>query len=173
MMESTPTMADAFYAGVAEFDGFNRTVGPAAYKPLPDGWMLGLADIAGSTGMIAAGGHKSVNMAGASVVTAVANAVGTPEFPFVFGGDHRLCARLACPIASRNGACLDRSSAGARRADRPLRAVTERDLRDVFQIGVGGKGDKALCLPRPGLVPTSATFHEGSRECPRRRRAAR
>jgi hypothetical protein len=82
-----PTMADAFYAGVPIFDGFNRIVEPALYKPLPDGWMLGLADIVGSTGVIGAGGYKSVNMAGASVITAVANAVGTPEFPFVFGGD--------------------------------------------------------------------------------------
>jgi hypothetical protein len=60
---------------------------PTLYKPLPDGWTLGLADIVGSTGVIAAGGYKSVNLAGASVITAVANAVGTPEFPFVFGGD--------------------------------------------------------------------------------------
>jgi hypothetical protein len=80
-------MADAFYAGVPVFDGFNRIVEPALYKPLPDGWTLGLADIVGSTSVIAAGRYKAVNMAGASVITAVANAVGTPEFPFVFGGD--------------------------------------------------------------------------------------
>jgi Protein of unknown function (DUF3095) len=80
-------MADAFYAGVPVFDGFNRIVEPALYKPLPDEWTLGLADIAGSTGVIAAGGYKTVNMAGASVITAVANAIGTSEFPFVFGGD--------------------------------------------------------------------------------------
>jgi Protein of unknown function (DUF3095) len=78
-------MADAFYAGVPVFDGFNRIVEPALYKPLPDGWTLGLADIVGSTSVIAAGRYKAVNMAGASVITAVANAVGTPEFPFVFG----------------------------------------------------------------------------------------
>jgi hypothetical protein len=36
---------------------------------------------------IAAGAFKSVNMAGASVITAVANAIGTSDFPFVFGGD--------------------------------------------------------------------------------------
>jgi Protein of unknown function (DUF3095) len=80
-------MADAFYASVPVFDKFNRIVEPGLYTPLPDGWTLGLADIVGSTGAIAAGRYKSVNMAGASVITAVANAVGTPDFPFVFGGD--------------------------------------------------------------------------------------
>jgi Protein of unknown function (DUF3095) len=49
--------------------------------------MLALADIVGSAGAIANGGYKSVNMAGAAVITAVANAVGTSDFPFVFGGD--------------------------------------------------------------------------------------
>jgi Protein of unknown function (DUF3095) len=82
-----PAMVDAFYTSVPVFEKFNRIVEPALYKPLPDGWTLGLADIVGSTGVIAAGGYKSVNMAGASVITAVANALGTPEFPFVFGGD--------------------------------------------------------------------------------------
>src|SRR5205823_10862126 len=83
---SAPTMADAFYAGVPVFDGFNRIVEPALYKPLPDEWTLGLADIAGSTGVIAAGGYKAVNMAGSSAISAGGNAVGTPEFPFVFRG---------------------------------------------------------------------------------------
>jgi hypothetical protein len=43
--------------------------------------------IINSADAIAAGAFKSVNMAGASVITAVANAIGTSDFPFVFGGD--------------------------------------------------------------------------------------
>jgi len=87
-MEPQPTHLQAdFYATVPVFDGFDRIVDPALYQPLPAGWVLGLADIVGSTKAIATGSYKSVNMAGASVITAVANAVGTPDFPFVFGGD--------------------------------------------------------------------------------------
>ncbi len=86
-MDSMASIADPFYAGVPVFEGFNRIVDPQLYQPLPEDWTLGLADIVGSTAAIAAGNYKSVNMAGASVITAVSNAVGTPDFPFVFGGD--------------------------------------------------------------------------------------
>jgi hypothetical protein len=80
-------MAESFYASVPVFDGFDQIIDPHLYQPLPADWVVGLADIIGSTGTIAAGGYKSVNMAGASVITAVANALGTRDFPFVFGGD--------------------------------------------------------------------------------------
>ena len=40
-----------------------------------------------STKAIAAQRYKAVNMAGASVIAAVTNALGGREFPFVFGGD--------------------------------------------------------------------------------------
>jgi plasmid stabilization system protein ParE len=86
-MNSLLPSIDGFYATVPVFDGFNRLVDAALYRPLPEAWLIGLADITNSTEAIAAGGYKSVNMAGASVITAVANAIGTPDFPFVFGGD--------------------------------------------------------------------------------------
>ncbi len=65
---------------------------PANYRPLPDGWVLALADIVGSTQAIAGGRYKDVNMAGASVISAVLNAVGKGDYPFVFGGDGALIA---------------------------------------------------------------------------------
>ncbi len=57
------------------------------YRPLPDGWSLALADVVSSGAAIAAGKYKMVNMAGASVITAVLNALGQNNYPFVFGGD--------------------------------------------------------------------------------------
>jgi hypothetical protein len=41
----------------------------------------------GSTRAIAAGRYKSVNLAGASAISAVMNALHGASFPFVFGGD--------------------------------------------------------------------------------------
>jgi hypothetical protein len=41
----------------------------------------------GSTEAIKAGHYKWVNMAGASTIAALANILGTSDFPFVFGGD--------------------------------------------------------------------------------------
>ncbi len=57
------------------------------YRPLPDGWALAVADVVSSGAAIAAGKYKTVNMAGASVITAVLNALGRNDYPFVFGGD--------------------------------------------------------------------------------------
>jgi hypothetical protein len=86
-MSPPATLSDGFYASVPVFDGFDRLVDADLYRPLPGSWQIGLADIVSSTQAIAAGSYKAVNMAGASVITAVANAIGTPDFPFVFGGD--------------------------------------------------------------------------------------
>lgn len=60
--------------------------------PLPEGWALAVADVAGSTAAIAAGRYKAVNMAGAAVISAVQNALGRQDVPFVFGGDGALIA---------------------------------------------------------------------------------
>jgi hypothetical protein len=87
-MESPGAVADAsFYASVPVFTRFEGITGAERYLPLPHDWVLGLADVVSSTAAIAAGGYKSVNMAGASVIAAVGNALGTHDFPFVFGGD--------------------------------------------------------------------------------------
>jgi Protein of unknown function (DUF3095) len=47
------------------------------YQPLPDDWMLGLPDVVQSTQAIRENRYKAVNMAGAAVIGAVANALGT------------------------------------------------------------------------------------------------
>ena len=65
---------------------------PGLYSPLPDDWTVGVADIVSSTKAIAAGHYKSVNMAGASVISAVLNALDRGDYPFVFGGDGALVA---------------------------------------------------------------------------------
>ncbi|MBI5132434.1 MAG: DUF3095 domain-containing protein [Rhodopseudomonas palustris] len=77
----------AFYDSVAVFRGFRSLMDPALYAALPDDWTIGTADIVESTKAIAAQRYKAVNMAGASVIAAVANALEGRDFPFVFGGD--------------------------------------------------------------------------------------
>ena len=84
---STPGGTDIFYGSIPVFRGFTSLMDPALYSPLPDGWSVGVADIVESTKAIADQRYKAVNMAGASVIAAVANALDGREFPFVFGGD--------------------------------------------------------------------------------------
>ena len=81
------TSGEPFYGGIPVFRGFGRLMDPKLYSPLPDDWSIGVADIVESTKAIAEARYKAVNMAGASVIAAVANALEGREFPFVFGGD--------------------------------------------------------------------------------------
>jgi Protein of unknown function (DUF3095) len=82
-----PADTNRFYESVPVFDRFTGIVDPARYQPLPDDWMLGLADVVQSTKAIRENRYKAVNMAGAAVIAAMANALGNRDFPFVFGGD--------------------------------------------------------------------------------------
>jgi len=79
--------SDGFYGTIPVFRGFTSLMDPALYAPLPDDWSIGVADIVESTKAIAEARYKAVNMAGASVIAAVTNALEGREFPFVFGGD--------------------------------------------------------------------------------------
>jgi len=101
---------DPFYASVPIFRGFPSLMDPALYQPLPDDWTIGTADIVQSTRAIAENRYKAVNMAGASVIAAVRNALGGRDLPYVFGGDG---ASFAVPPADleRTGDALAATAA--------------------------------------------------------------
>ncbi|NGO52583.1 DUF3095 domain-containing protein [Allomesorhizobium camelthorni] len=88
-LDTLPQFAQ--FEGVADADN---------YRPLPDDWSLATADIVDSTKAIATGGYKSVNMAGASVISALLNALDRRDLPFVFGGDGALVAFPATATAT-------------------------------------------------------------------------
>ena len=79
--------ADSFYSAMPVFRGFASLMDPSLYRPVPDGWLIGVADIVQSTKAIADNRYKAVNMAGAAVVASVTNALENRDFPFAFGGD--------------------------------------------------------------------------------------
>jgi hypothetical protein len=91
-MASDPTSPSFRYEALPVFDAFERVSDPAVYTPLPDAWLVGVADVVRSTDALKAGRYKAVNMAGAAIVGAVKNALGTLAFPFVFGGDGAVIA---------------------------------------------------------------------------------
>jgi len=84
---TTVNGSEKFYGRIPVFRSFARLMEPALYSPLPGDWTIGVADIVESTKAIAQARYKAVNMAGASVIAAVTNALEGREFPFVFGGD--------------------------------------------------------------------------------------
>jgi hypothetical protein len=81
------TEAQDFYAAAPIFERFADVMEPSSYRPLPADWSIGFADVIGSTKAIAQGRYKVVNMVGAGVIAAVANALERRPFPYVFGGD--------------------------------------------------------------------------------------
>ena len=83
---------DDFFHKLTGFTRFEGVTDSTNYRPLPDGWLLAVADIVSSTKAIADGHYKSVNMAGASVISAVLNTLDKGDYPFVFGGDGALVA---------------------------------------------------------------------------------
>lgn len=118
-----------FYDGLTPDPRFADLADPAAYRPVPDDWIVGLADIVDSTAHIAAGRYKQVNMVGAAVIAAMMNALKGRAFPFVFGGDG---ASFAVP-------------AGDAEAARAVLSVLRRWVQDEFAMPL-----------RAALVPVTA-----------------
>lgn len=76
-----------FYSDIPLQNSFNALADADAYLPVPDGWIIGAADIVGSTAAIAAGRYKVINTVGAAVISAQINAVKGAALPYAFGGD--------------------------------------------------------------------------------------
>lgn len=85
--------SDAFFQSLPRQASFADLCDPASYTPVPDGWVIGVADVVGSTDHIAAGRYKTVNMIGAAVIASQINGAEGRTFPYVFGGDG---ATFAC-----------------------------------------------------------------------------
>lgn len=116
-------MKNSFFAGLPSFSNFDAVVENDRFYPLPDDWIVGVTDVVDSTLAIGAGRYKMVNMAGASVISAVMNALDGQPFPFVFGGDgagFAVPGSWRGPVAQALAACRTWS---AEELDLPLRAA--------------------------------------------------
>jgi len=94
---------DDFYRDLPPFGRFDDFTDFAAYAPVPSDWVVISSDVVGSTKAIAAGRYKDVNMVGAASITAVLNACGDVDVPFIFGGDGgTLVVPASCRTAAEN-----------------------------------------------------------------------
>ncbi|NLS03402.1 DUF3095 domain-containing protein [Rhizobium sp. P32RR-XVIII] len=99
------------------YSEFSLVLDPTVYEPLPDDWLIGVTDVVNSTSAIKLGRYEDVNYAGASVIAALGNALGTFDFPFVFRGDGAAFAisrhgRLIATSALRQVAAFARTDLG-------------------------------------------------------------
>jgi hypothetical protein len=121
---STSGSSTNFYEHVPTFRDFSLIADDAWFLALPDDWVVGVADVERSTKAILENRYKAVNMAGAAVIAAVANALGPRDFPFVFGGDG---ASFAVPAAD---------AARAQRALSETATWVTEDLHLSLRIGM-------------------------------------
>ncbi len=76
-----------FYAALPLLPDFSGVTDPRNYAPLPGDWHVATCDVRNSTLAVQAGNYKHVNTVGAAAVTAMLNAAGALDIPFVFEGD--------------------------------------------------------------------------------------
>ncbi len=77
----------SFYANLPLRTEFSDVGRPGSYTPLPDSWHVAMCDVRNSTAAVESGRYKNVNTLGAAFITAMLNAAGDTEIPFVFEGD--------------------------------------------------------------------------------------
>jgi hypothetical protein len=68
-------------------DDLTGCLDPGRYAKLPEDWWIAVTDVVQSRQAIDEGRYKAVNMAGVAGLSAIMNAVGTRDLPYVFGGD--------------------------------------------------------------------------------------
>ena len=76
-----------FYAELPVLTEFSAVTEPERFAPLPADWHVATCDVRNSTAAVQAGDYKEVNTVAAAAVSAVLNAAGETEIPFVFEGD--------------------------------------------------------------------------------------
>jgi hypothetical protein len=107
--------SSSFYAELPLLTEFSDAGRPESYVPLPGDWHVAMCDVRNSTAAVEAGRYKNVNTLGAAVITAMLNAAGDTEIPFVFEGDG---AMLCVPpeLLHRARAALLQTQALARKS---------------------------------------------------------
>lgn len=79
--------SNAFYSRLKVLTEFEDVGDLNNYSPLPDDWHVAMCDVRNSTAAVDGGRYKNVNTVGAAVITAMLNAAGEIEVPFIFEGD--------------------------------------------------------------------------------------
>jgi Protein of unknown function (DUF3095) len=79
--------SENFYSELPVLADFSATSDFSNYTELPEDWQIVVADVEDSTGAIASGQYKAVNILGVSIITAVLNVAKPLNIPSVFGGD--------------------------------------------------------------------------------------
>jgi hypothetical protein len=110
-----------FYASLPVITDFRDVAKAGSFARLPPDWHVVMSDVRNSTVAVQSGRYKNVNTAGAATITAVLNAAGGLDIPFVFEGD----GSMLCVPAE----LLDDARAALLRTQEMARKSFDLDLR--------------------------------------------
>lgn len=80
-------LTDNFYEDIPKSNAMEDIFSLEFSRLVPNNWILIITDVVQSTKAVEAGQYRDVNTSGGLAVIAIANLIGTMNFPFIFGGD--------------------------------------------------------------------------------------
>ena len=113
-----------FYAQLPLLANFGDVGRWKHYSPLPDDWHVVMCDVRNSTAAVEAGNYKNVNTVGAAIITALLNAAGDIEIPFIFEGDGSMLCVPPQLLDDARAALLQTRELARRSFDLDLRVAT-------------------------------------------------
>ena len=176
-----------FYAQLPVLTEFADVGRPERYTLLPDNWHVVMCDVRNSTAAVEAGRYKNVNTVGAAIITAMLNAAGEIEIPFIFEGDGAMLCVPPPLLADARAALLQTQAMAHQSFGLELRVATlsmaqiraagvtiqvaryrvsEHYVQAVFAGGGMAYADRtmkdpasaALCAVQPGSIAPSGSF---------------
>ena len=114
----------SFYARLPLIREFADIGSLESYAPLPDDWHVVMCDVRDSTAAVESGRYKNVNTLGAALITAMLNAAGETEIPFIFEGDGAMLCVPPLLLGSSRAALLQTQELARRSFELDLRIAT-------------------------------------------------
>ncbi len=182
-----PEDSSRFYSGLKILTDFADVGSLENYAALPDDWHVAMCDVRNSTAAVEAGRYKNVNTVGAAAITAVLNAAGDIDIPFIFEGDGAMLCLPPELLDAARGALLQTRRVAKNSFGLDLRVATlpmaqirgagntilvtrykvsDNYVQAVFAGGGMAYADRcmkdpataALCAVEPGSVEAKADF---------------
>lgn len=113
-----------FYAELPLLTEFADVAHQDSCTPLPDDWHVVMCDVRNSTAAVEAGRYKNVNTVGAAIITAMLNAAGDIDIPFIFEGDGAMLCVPPQLLEAARGALLQTQALARKFFDLDLRIAT-------------------------------------------------
>ena len=113
-----------FYADLPLLTEFADVARQDSCTPLPDDWHVVMCDVRNSTAAVEAGRYKNVNTVGAAIITAMLNAAGDIDIPFIFEGDGAMLCVPPQLLEAARGALLQTQALARKSFDLDLRVAT-------------------------------------------------